>query len=173
MKSFSLVLMFCIAWGSALAQEPAQPAPPAQPQSIAKSLGMYVFPAQGQEEDKQIEDEGMCYSWALKESGVDPMNLPEGTAPPPQSGATGDVVGGAARGAVAGTVIGAIAGDAGKGAAIGAAAGGMGGLGRRQARGAQQQAQAQAQNEAQKQAALDSFKKAFSACMEAKGYTVK
>jgi hypothetical protein len=37
----------------------------------------------------------------------------------------------------------------------------------------QQQAQAQAQASSQQQASLDTFKRAFSACMDARGYSVK
>jgi hypothetical protein len=70
-------------------------------------------------------------------------------------------------------VIGAIAGDAGKGAAIGAAAGTMaGGAQKRQARRqAQEGASQQAQVSVEQQKAT--YNKAFSACMEGKGYTIK
>ena len=77
-----------------------------------------------------------------------------------------------ARGALAGVAIGAIAGDAGKGAAIGAVAGGLGG--RRASRVGRSQQQ-QANNQAAGQAEADmmnSFKKAYSACLQGKGYTV-
>jgi hypothetical protein len=69
--------------------------------------------------------------------------------------------------------IGAIAGDAGKGAAIGAVAGGL--AGRRAGKQAQAQQNQQAQAGAAKteQEMKNSFVKAFSACMEGKGYTIK
>jgi hypothetical protein len=81
-------------------------------------------------------------------------------------------------------VIGGIAGDAGKGAAIGATAGTVRG-GRQQRKGnaaAKEQASADAgaqvnqQYQNQKAAynqQMGNFKRAFSACMEAKGYSVK
>src|SRR5436189_69622 len=73
----------------------------------------------------------------------------------------------------AAAAIGAIAGDAGKGAAIGAVGGGVGGrAGQKQANAAAQQ---KAQDEA-KQAQANTkteFNKAFGACLEGKGYTVK
>ena len=77
-------------------------------------------------------------------------------------------------------MIGAIAGDAGQGAAIGAAAGAMHG-GAQKRRGqkdaAAQQQQAQANADAQAKAAADAqkqtYNKAFTACMEGKGYTAK
>ncbi len=80
---------------------------------------------------------------------------------------------GAAKGAVGGVAIGAIAGDAGKGAAIGAVAGGIRG---RRAKKAGVQKQQQANNEAASAKSaelLNDYKRAFSVCMEAKGYTIK
>jgi hypothetical protein len=157
-----------------------QAAPPAVPDTsrmtynqISKGLGLYVYPSKGQSQQEQKVDEFECYTWAVSQSGIDPLNLPKVEAPPPQTGPTGGGVVGAAKGAAAGAAIGAIAGDAGKGAAIGAVAGGL--AGRRQGKQAQAQAnqQAEQQAKAQEQAMKDSFKKAFSVCMEGKGYTIK
>jgi hypothetical protein len=80
---------------------------------------------------------------------------------------------GAAGGAAGGAAIGAIAGDAGTGAAIGATAGAV--RGRRQQKKANKQAeqQAQQQGQAQQQQRLDTFRRAFSACLDSKGYSVK
>jgi hypothetical protein len=135
--------------------------------NIAGPLGMYVFPANGQDQETQDKDEYACYKWAVEQSGIDPMNPPDVQADP--NAGTGAVVGSSARGAAAGAAVGAITGSAGKGAAIGATLGAFGGVGRRRAaqEGAQQQA---AQQEA---AMINSFKKAFSVCLEGKGYTVK
>jgi len=140
---------------------------------ISQQMKLYVFPAKGQTQQKQKEDEFECYKWAVEQSGIDPLNLPKVEAPPPQTGPTGGAVKGAAKGAAAGVAIGAIAGDAGKGAAIGAAAGAM--AGRQKGKQAQAQQNQQAQNTAAKseQEMKDSFKKAFSVCIEGKGYTVK
>ncbi len=134
---------------------------------IAAPLGMYVFPAQGQDQETQDKDEYDCYKWGVEQSGIDPINPPDVQADP--NAGDGAVIGTAARGAAAGAAIGAISGSAGKGAAIGAVAGGFGGARRRGAakQGAEQQAQ---QQEA---AMINSFKKAFAACLEGKGYTVK
>jgi hypothetical protein len=134
---------------------------------IAGPLGMYVFPAQGQDQATQDADEYACYKWAVEQSGIDPINPPEVQADP--NAGSGAVIGTAARGAAAGAAIGAITGSAGKGAAIGATAGAFGGARRRgyAKAGAEQQA---AQQEA---AMINSFKKAFAACLEGKGYTVK
>ena len=140
---------------------------------ISQTMKKYVFPAKGQTQQKQKEDEFECYKWAVEQSGIDPLNLPKVEAPPPQTGPTGGAVKGAAKGAAAGAAIGAIAGDAGKGAAIGATAGAIGG--RRQGKQAQEQAnqQSQASADAQNKAMIESFQKAFTVCIEGKGYTIK
>lgn len=140
---------------------------------ISQSMKLYVYPTKGQSKQQQKQDEFECYNWAVQQSGIDPLNLPKTEAPPAKSGPTGGAVKGAARGAAAGAAIGAIAGDAGKGAAIGAAAGGMKGASSGQQAQAQQNQQAQANAAAQDQAKKDSFTKAFSVCIEGKGYTVK
>ena len=168
----SMMLFFC---ATAFAQ--AIPTTPDMSRmtynQISSTMGLYVFPAKGQKEDQQKQDEYDCYNWAVKQSGIDPANPPKIEAAPVQKGPTGAAVGGAARGAAAGAAIGAIAGDAGEGAAIGAVAGGL--SGRRQGKQAQAQANQQAQADvSNKQKAMrDSFMKGFSACMEGKGYTVK
>lgn len=139
---------------------------------ISQACKLYVFPSKGQSQQQQKKDEFECYKWAMEQSGVDPLNLPKVQATT-QSGPTGGAVRGAAKGAAAGAAIGAIAGDAGKGAAIGAAAGGMGGLGRGRQAQAQQNQQSQATAAATEQEIKNSFVKAFSVCIEGKGYTVK
>jgi hypothetical protein len=139
-------------------------------QSISSSLGVVPYPSKGQSPAQQNKDEGECYAWAKQQTGIDPMAV--ASAPPPPSGPAtggGERVRGAARGAAGGAAIGAIAGDTGQGAAIGAVAGTM--AGGRQAR--QNQAAQQQQAQAQKGAAIGQFNKAFGACMEGRGYTVK
>jgi hypothetical protein len=140
---------------------------------MSQGLKLYVYPAKGQSQQQQKKDEFECYKWAMEQSGVDPLNLPKVEAPPVQSGPTGGAVKGAAKGAAAGAAIGAITGDAGQGAAVGAAAGAMAGRRAGKQAQAQQNQQAQANTAAQEQAIMDSFKKAFSVCLEGKGYTIK
>ncbi len=141
--------------------------------SMSASLGLYAFPANGQTKEVQDADEMACYNWAKQQSGIDPINPPEVQAAAVDTSPDGTAVRSAARGAAAGAAIGAIAGDAGKGAAIGAAAGGMGGIRAKRMGDAQQQQQNAQAADAQEKAMMDSFKKAFTACMEGKGYTVK
>lgn len=139
---------------------------------ISKTGNLVVFPSNKQSHQQQKEDEFECYLWAMEQTGIDPLNLPKVEAQV-QTGPNGGAVRGAAGGAVAGTAIGAIAGDAGKGAAIGATAGAMKGIGARRQAQAKQNQQAQAQAAATEDEIKNTFIKAFSACMEGKGYTVK
>lgn len=146
-----------------VSQEPAQQAQPpaasqsvvplpssdATPKSLSSSLGVYVFAATGQAPDLQSKDEGSCFSWAKAQTGIDP------TAPPPptqaatatQQTAPDPSKGSGAKGA---------AGGAAAGAAIGATAAATKG-----------RAAGQADDR------MTTYNKAFSACVERKGYTVK
>ncbi len=139
--------------------------------ALASQLGVFVYPKNNQDQGQQAKDENECYNSAKQQSGIDPTAPP----PPPQEAkqAKGGGAKGAAGGAAAGAVIGAIAGDAGEGAAIGATAGAV--RGRRQERKANKQAEQQAKqkSQTQQQQTLDTFKKAFSACMDARQYSVK
>lgn len=155
--------------------------------SLASSMDVFVFPAEGQDSSQQSKDEVECYEWAASNTGTDPFDLAkqaeadEQLAQAEKAAAqqTGQGAGAqaAVRGAAAGALIGEIADDdAGKGAAYGATAGVI--AGRRRGRQAQQQAVAQAeQNEASREQAtaqeLENFKNAFSVCLEAKDYMVK
>jgi hypothetical protein len=130
-----------------------------------------VFPKNGQTAGQQNSDESYCYNWARTQTNFDPMTA----APPPQSASTGyeNAPGhGAVRGAGVGAIGGAIGGNAGKGAAIGATVGLLKG-GRDRRRAADAQEQQTAQHQQQLDAATGQFKKAFSACLESKHYTVK
>ncbi|MGB0776677.1 MAG: glycine zipper family protein [Flavobacteriaceae bacterium] len=142
------------------------------PADISKTLGVFVFPAKEQDDATQKEDQKQCYIWAYNQTNFDPQNPTKVQAKQVESGPTGAAVAGAAKGAAAGAAIGAVTGDAGDGAAIGAIAGTM--RGRRaakQAKAQQQAANNKAASDAQAKMLTD-FKKAFSACIEAKGYTV-
>lgn len=141
--------------------------------ALVSKLNIYVFPAEGQSKEQQEKDITECYQWAVQQSGVNPLDLPEVEAQQVEGGPDGSAVAGAAGGAAVGAAIGAIAGDAGKGAAIGAVAGGVRGRRASKAGQAQQQQQANQAAEDTEQELMNNFKKAFSACLEGKGYTVK
>jgi hypothetical protein len=141
--------------------------------AVAKKVGVYVFPAQGQTDEQLHDDESYCYTWAVKQSGYDPINPTVVVPDQVNQGPDGSAVRGSAKGALAGAAIGAISGDAGQGAAIGAVSGAM--VGHRHGRMRKGMAQAGADQVAydQTQQLVDGFKKAFSVCLEGKGYTVK
>jgi hypothetical protein len=159
----------------------AQAAPAAPPPPKPATLNLFVYPGSGQDAAKQGQDENECYVWARGQTGIDP------TAPPTKAAAVeapkGGAVKGAARGAARGAAVGAVSDerhigdegslDAGEGAAAGAAVGAA--RGRRAQKKAGKQAEAQAQQTAQAQdaGAKDTFKKAWGACLEGRGYSVK
>jgi hypothetical protein len=129
--------------------------------AAAAASGMYVYPQKGQSADQQSKDQNECYNWARAQSGVDPGAPPQ-TGGPGSPGRVRGTAGGAARGAAAGAAVGAIAGDAGKGAAAGAVVGGVGG--RRRAVAGEQAAAAETRS---------AYDRAFAACMDARGYSVR
>lgn len=142
----------------------------ASAQSLSSSLGLAPYPSKGQSAQQQSNDEGECFAWAKQQTGIDPMAV--ASAPTEQPGPAaggGERIKGAARGALGGVAIGAIAGDAGKGAGVGAVVGTM--AGGRQAR--KNKAAKEQQAEQAKAGTLEQFNKAFSACMEGRGYAVK
>ena len=144
-------------------------------QTISTSLGIYVYPSEGQSIEQLAVDENECHQWAQQTTGVDPNNPMAGVqaqAPQQQSSGSGAAAG-AAQGAAKGALLGAVTdNDKSEYAAAGALIGAARGKRQRQAQQAQQQAQAQAQAEAQGAERLDSFKKAYSACMGGRSYTV-
>ena len=138
----------------------------------------FIYPDKGQSNEQMEKDKYECYSWGKGQTGFDPMQVPTATAPPPEQQAQQGGVGrGAARGAATGAVIGQIADDdPGKGAAIGAASGALvGGMRRRDQQRQQQQAEQQwAQQEtANYENQRNNYNRAYSACLEGRGYTVK
>jgi len=130
-----------------------------------------IYPAEGQSVEQQQKDESECYVWAKEQTGYDPV---QGTqyAAPPQQDVGGERLGGAARGAAGGAIIGALAGNAGKGAAIGAVGGTvLGGAKRRGKEDENQQAMAQQQQAIAQQ--QQNYQRAYTACFEGRGYTVR
>lgn len=191
--SLSMVLVFA-SIASTQTQSGQTAAAPAW--SPAQQIGMFAFPKNGQSADQQLKDESDCYGMAKQRTGID------ATAPPPKGltedekkaqqqqaadnapKAQGGRVRGAARGAAGGAAVGAIAGDAGKGAAAGAVVGTMKGGAQQRSANSQSKQQAAAQTAAQQKKAeeqlmlqhqegVDTFQRAFAACMDARGYSVK
>lgn len=165
MKQLAIVILLTgLSSGTAIAQ------------SLSTSLDLFVYPGEGQTIEQLAVDENECYQWAQQTSGVDPNNPMAGvqTEQAQQQAQGGRAGRGALRGAAAGALIGEVTdNDRSEYAAAGALIGAS--RGRRAAAQQSQQAQQQAQEQAQAQSAqrMESFKKAFSACMEGRSYTVR
>ena len=154
------VLIFAVA-GNAVAQG----------KLLSSSVGLYVYPANGQAPEQQSKDDYECYHWAQEQTGHDPAN-PQPInvqAAPTNTGPDGSVLRGAARGAVVGEVVND---DAGKGAAWGAAAGAVRGQRKKKAQAQQAQASAEAQTAQMEAERTQGFNNAFSSCLTARGYSV-
>jgi len=142
-----------------------------------------IYPAKGQSQDQMEKDKFECYSWAKGQSGFDPMEMPKATAPPPPNQAKSSTAGGAVKGGVGGGLLGAglgaiVGGKKGakKGVLLGGLSGGaIGGV----RSSSQQKEDKRARKHWEKQQTnqymqkRDTYNRAYSACLEGKGYTVK
>jgi hypothetical protein len=159
----------------------APPAPPPKPQTPPPPIEVFFYPTRGQSAAQQDRDRYECYLWASKQSGFDPSSPQlaphqriEVKASPPPGTST-------AMGAATGALLGAVVspGHPAEGAAVGAVTGAVIGAGADAAR-QEQAAQVQGkidQREAQRQERLEqqaaSYRRAMTACLEGRGYTVK
>lgn len=159
-RTFRKGIVYAVATGALGLVLPTMAQPPQQ---------LYVYPAHGQSYEQQQQDQYQCYEFGKAQTGFDPMAAQQTSAPPPQQHAS--FFHGAFAGALLGVAVGAIAGNAGEGAAIGAASGGLfGGMRSQQQRNQQQQEQ---QEQASQLAAERSnYNRAYSACLEGRGYSV-
>lgn len=123
---------------------------------------LYVYPQQDQGAEQQEKDKSECYQWARQNTGFDPAQAPA----PASSSGDGTVARGALKGAVGGLIIGNVAGGSGsKGAAAGALLGGGG--------SAIQKSREQSAQQQKAAATRADFNRAYGACLEGRGYTVK
>ena len=136
---------------------------------MASTVGLYVYPQKKQSATQQLTDEQQCYDSAKTQTGYDPNSV--GPAPKTKGQENGndhDVAKGAARGSV---VSGATGGDAAAGAKRGAIIGGI-----RSKHEKKKDDEAKQQTEAKttaKDKKQDDFKRAISACLDARGYSVR
>lgn len=151
-------------------------APPPPPDT-----NVYFYPSRGQSPQQQDRDKYECNTWAVRQSGFDPSapNVPphlrvvvSSAGPPPGAGV--------AAGAVTGAVLGAAVSPpwhAGPGAIIGALAGAaIGGIAENTAAEQRREQMVASANSAQ--AALleeraRNYRRAMSACLEGRGYSVR
>jgi hypothetical protein len=137
------------------------------------SAEIFAYPKNGQTQEQFQMDQYQCHQWATGQTGADPTNpaqkqpAPPAGPPPPAA-----VAASATGGAIVGTMIGAISGHPGQGAAIGTAVGASAGMMKAGAKG-KQQAEAKKKADAEAQAARASYDKAYSVCLEGRGYQVK
>ena len=147
----------------------------------ATSTKIFAYPNNGQNEQQQARDKFECYSWAVSESGFDPVAMatrgPSATPVTytvrPNNPGPSDPLLGAAGGAALGAIGGAIAGDPGIGAAIGAAVGGTVGLANEVDESSRTKTVSTQSTTTTNPFASDDYRRAMSACLVARGYTVK
>ena len=168
----SLSLGACV--GPQVIEEPVGRAP------VVPDTRVYVYPAAGQSEAQLERDRYECHVWAVKQTGFDPgspdlaphqrVQVVEG--PPPGSGA--------AAGAVAGAILGAATSgprDSGAGMLFGAVTGAL--LGNAVEESGRQEARERAMDRARSQARYgleeqaSNYRRAISACLQGRQYTIR
>jgi outer membrane lipoprotein SlyB len=185
--ALGLLLLFCILTITACYPRAYREVPPVNQGSVSSSSApitqVYFYPKAGQTTEQQSRDHYECYNWAVKQTGFDPSQSsipPERrvkVVPMPPPGHDTTVL------AITGAVLGAlIAGPrhAGAGALIGAGSGAVAGAASDVSR--QQYAQQMQEAYVNRDQALDArheqerarnLKRAMSACLEGRGYSVQ
>lgn len=161
--------------GCAAPRTPTPTIPPA-----ADTAEVVAYPLRGQSERQIRQDRYECYLWAVQQSGYDPAaqtdnqeNTTTQVVPePPEGSAT-----------VAGTVTGAAVGalvsgprHSAAGAAVGAIVGALAGAGvdaENRARADAAQARMDAARVSEQNRLIRAYRRALSACLDARGYSVR
>ncbi len=170
------------------APAPESPAPDtgseaaAPPPPVTSSSAVFVYPSKGQSAQQTDRDRYECHNWAVKQSGFDPsqphlaphQRVQVVTMPAPGANTM--------MGAITGALIGAAVSnphDTGAGAAVGAVSGALLGHAADKAR-EEQAARLQQQHDQRSDSAVarleqqsNDYRRAISACLEGRGYTVK
>jgi hypothetical protein len=145
--------------------------------SLAASIGIYVYPENGQDQEQQIRDDYDCYRSAKSRTGFDPLNpgpRPQVAESDIESRAPKESVKDVAGGAAVGAVIGEIGrNDAGEGAAIGGFLGAIRAYNKNKSYKERQRRHAELNIDAEIEHNRLNFKNAFSACLIARGYAVR
>ncbi len=159
--------------GSVAGSLPAAAQSSSPVKGMASTVGLYVYPKNSQSATQQLTDESQCYTNAKTQTGYDPNATTTAAAPKKKTTKSKDdhdMAKGAARGAI---ISGATGGDAAAGARRGAIIGGI----KEKRKDKQETEQAQKQADAAKTTTttqpLDNFKRSMSACLDARGYSVK
>ena len=166
---------------AALANDAAAPPEPTNA-NAATGADIYVYPTNGQSDRQLDRDRYECHGWAGKQTGYDPSSAQLAPHQKVQVVAMPPDHRGAINGAVAGAVIGASISwphEASEGAVVGAVAGAVIGAATDSARAreaagfaSRQKAAEQAEQARIEKQAYD-YRRAITACLEGRGYTVK
>ncbi len=179
MKTKTLFVLVAAAVMTACATTPG-PRPVAVPAAPPVSLTrVYFYPQQGQSEAQQDRDRYECHNWSVRTTRFDPSRrlAPGDTRVMVEPAQSANQAIGA--GAVVGAIIGATVagrGDSAGGAVIGAVAGGVLGAAaadadKHQAARIEQRYNQRGAGRYEREAA--EFRRAMSACLEGRGYSVK
>jgi len=152
------------------------------PQHKLPSTTVYFYPAHGQSKKQQDRDRYECYQWASDQTGFDPGKVQ--LAPPQHTVVKSTAAPGsdAAAGAVGGAIVGSMMSsrhDSGFGMVFGAITGAMLGAAsdEERAREARQVQRHYNAEESRKYAQLErkagEYRRAMTACLEGRGYTVR
>jgi hypothetical protein len=143
---------------------------------------IFIYPSKGQNEKQMEKDKFECHVWAKKQSGFDPLNPPslqeleakvrsQQQARQDEGSEVGESV---VKGIVGGAIIGEVVKDEpGKGAVIGGVVGGIHGAQKAEKRKEAQQQAIKRQAQAELARLRNDYKRAYAACLEGRGYTVK
>ena len=137
---------------------------------------VYFYPAHAQSPEQQDRDRYECYRWAKKQTGFDPSDpqlaphqrFAVVAGPPPGQ----DVAAGAITGAVIGSVV-ARPGHSAEGAAVGAIAGATMGAAAESARQQEVARTTKSRMNAQLEQQAANYRRALTACLEGRGYSVR
>jgi hypothetical protein len=152
--------------------------------AYAGTLGAYAFPQKGQTQEQQMQDESSCAQWAQNQTGLNPAVLQyqgqqaaASQQQVTQEASNPRVARNIGRAALTGAALGGINENMDSGAGKGAAMGVVVGASRARAQHLEQQTQntvnaanAQSQNI---KADTDKYLRAYCACMEGKGYSIR
>ncbi|MEO8016864.1 MAG: YMGG-like glycine zipper-containing protein [Pseudomonadota bacterium] len=178
----TVILLSALAISAAAqADDPDPVAVDANSAAAPSGADVYVYPSKGQSDSQRDRDRYECHNWAAKQTGFDPsaarlaphQQVRVVEMPPDHTGAV--------NGAMTGAVLGAVVSrpyDAARGAVVGAVAGAVLGsvadsararevAGNPRPNAADQVEQARIEKQAY------DYRRAISACLEGRGYTVK
>ena len=182
MNHFLNLALATLMAAGAVAQADEAATSPAPGPNAATGADIYVYPANGQSDRQLDRDRYECHGWAGKQTGYDPSQPSVAPNQKVQVLAMPPDHRGAVNGAVAGAVIGAtVSGphDSAEGAMVGAVAGAVIGAATDTARAREAAGHASRQTTADQaeQARLEKqaydYRRAITACLEGRGYTVK